>query len=183
LFCTPALSAKLANQENGVAGNIPTSKDIEVVRKAGRRGEDYYDRIRDVIDRILASSNEHEKRIAGLFNEIIVPGDEPIKEKRKRGKTPKPKLADAAQATAIASRPKRSSASAASVSSSEDEPIASLIKKRGRTRPSLAKATIDLSWKDGGALYPKRSSQVGDEFQATDIPAAGTYTQGAHSDL
>ena len=52
-----------------------------------------------------------------------------------------------------------------------------------RGRLSLTGNTIDLSWKDGGSLYPKRSSQVGDEFQATNIPPAGSYSKGAHSDL
>lgn len=34
---------------------------------------------------------------------------------------------------------------------------------------------VDTSWKDGGATYPKRSSQVGDEYQVSSIPPAGTY--------
>jgi hypothetical protein len=44
-------------------------------------------------------------------------------------------------------------------------------------------ATIDLSWKFGGALYPKHSSRIGNEYEAVDIPAAGTYNEGSHSDL
>jgi hypothetical protein len=34
---------------------------------------------------------------------------------------------------------------------------------------------IDLTWKDGGSSYPKRSSRVGEEYQATELPEAGSF--------
>jgi hypothetical protein len=34
---------------------------------------------------------------------------------------------------------------------------------------------IDLSWKDGGSSYPKRSSRVGEEYQATELPEAEPF--------
>jgi hypothetical protein len=34
---------------------------------------------------------------------------------------------------------------------------------------------IDESWKNGGRDYPKKASKVGPEYQATEIPNAGTY--------
>jgi hypothetical protein len=48
--------------------------------------------------------------------------------------------------------------------------------RRGRppSRPSLSGGIMDLSWKDGGTTYPKRSSRVGEEYQATEIPAVGS---------
>ena len=36
----------------------------------------------------------------------------------------------------------------------------------------------DLSWKDAGRIFPKRSSSVGPEHQVTTIPSAGTVTIG-----
>jgi hypothetical protein len=33
---------------------------------------------------------------------------------------------------------------------------------------------VDLSWKDGGSSYPKRSSRLGDEYQATMLPSVGS---------
>jgi hypothetical protein len=33
---------------------------------------------------------------------------------------------------------------------------------------------VDISWKDGGATYPNRSSRVGDEFQVASIPPVET---------
>jgi hypothetical protein len=54
--------------------------------------------------------------------------------------------------------------------------------KRVRGRPSLTasrpgQATVDVSWKEGGSLYPKRSSRVGEEYQVSFLPAAGTYKE------
>jgi hypothetical protein len=36
---------------------------------------------------------------------------------------------------------------------------------------------VDVSWKEGGSTYPKRSSQVGDDYQVSpaNIPPAGSY--------
>jgi hypothetical protein len=39
----------------------------------------------------------------------------------------------------------------------------------------------DLSWKEGGSSYPKLSSRVGEDYQATYLPPAGTFQkEGAH---
>ena len=44
----------------------------------------------------------------------------------------------------------------------------------GVSRPSSRKVReVDTSWKDGRCLYPKRSSQVGAEYQAEFLPRAG----------
>lgn len=63
----------------------------------------------------------------------------------------------------------------------DDESIALLANpRRNRGRPSLgasrpSQKIVDISWKDGGSLYPKRSSQVGEDYQVSFIPPAGTY--------
>lgn len=125
-----------------------------MTKERGRRGKDYYDRIKDVIDRVLEGRNEEEKKIAELYSAEFS-DDEVTRLRSTRRSVP---------TTSTSSTPEKRAAT-----------------KRGR--PSLTGNTLDLSWKDGGSLYPKRSSQVGDEYQATDIPAAGSYSKGAHSDL
>lgn len=181
-FCIPTAGSSDKNKNNG-ASSVP--KDLATIRQEGKLGENYYDRIRDVIDRILSSKNEAEKKIADMYNQAYS-ASEPKKKKPRKS----PKSAENPQT--LESRPARSTTTSRNASpvSSDDEPISSLIaKKRDRPslqhgdRPTLHGANLDLSWKDGGSLYPKRSSQVGDEYQATDIPAAGTYTPGAHSEL
>jgi hypothetical protein len=53
--------------------------------------------------------------------------------------------------------------------------------RRMRGRPSLTGGILDLSWKDGGTVYPKRSSQIGDEYQAAEIPDVGLVGEGTPS--
>ena len=130
--------------------------NLLLTKERGRRGKDYYDRIKDVIDRILEGRNEEEKKIADLYSAEFS-DDEVTRLKSSRRSVP-------TSTTSTTSTPEKRASS-----------------KRGRL--SLTGNTIDLSWKDGGSLYPKRSSQVGDEFQATNIPPAGSYSKGAHSDL
>jgi len=44
--------------------------------------------------------------------------------------------------------------------------------------PTKSPQKLDLSWKNaGGDIFPKKSSCVGDEFQATKIPEAGSFNQ------
>lgn len=58
---------------------------------------------------------------------------------------------------------------------------ASIARPRRRADPmkkresSGSSSMIDLSWKNGGREYPKRSSNVGPEYQVHSIPLAGTY--------
>ena len=142
------------------------------IRMRGKRGKDYYDRIKDVIARVLECRNEEEKKIADLFKAAYNIDDQK-----------KPKLNGLDRNAVLSpSRPRRavvtSSTASRSSSPEEEKPI----QRRGR--PSLSGTGVfDLSWKDGGSSYPKRTSQVGEEFQATDIPHAGTYTKGANSEL
>lgn len=76
-------------------------------------------------------------------------------------------------------RTKVSSASSTGSNSSDDAPVVTL----RRRQPSLVASTMDLTWKLGGALYPKQSSRVGDEYQVTELPAPGTAGKGDQSDL
>jgi hypothetical protein len=162
------------DEEEGSITFFPRSSEIEdvslsTIKKEGKRGKDYYDRIKDVIDRIIEGRNEEEKKISELFKAEYNISDH------------KKPMGRASIQEQISSTGRRRRAAASSTASTSSTPEKAPTKKR--YHPSLSVTTIDLSWKDGGSLYPKRSSQVGDEFQATDIPAAGTYTKGSHSDL
>jgi hypothetical protein len=50
--------------------------------------------------------------------------------------------------------------------------------KLGTSRPSSQKIdrVVDMSWKEGGSTYPKRSSRVGDEYQVSTLPRPGSFT-------
>lgn len=41
--------------------------------------------------------------------------------------------------------------------------------------PKLGSPKIDLSWKDGGKRFPKKSSSIGEDFQVSLIPAAANF--------
>lgn len=103
-----------------------------VSQSFGKKGQDYYDKIKDVIDRVLQRRNEVESKIADTF--IAERGDP-----TKKVHSPAP-------------RPRRST--------------------QGSRRPPLPRrGLVDLSWKDGGSTYPKRSSRLGLEYQATKLPS------------
>lgn len=52
---------------------------------------------------------------------------------------------------------------------------------RGRKPRQPSVAMIDLSWKNGGKNFPKKISQVGPDFNATDIPETGTWDENESS--
>lgn len=152
----------------------PSTTAPSPLTKEGKRGKDYYDRVKDVIDRVLECRNDEEKKIADLFKAEYNVEDQ-IKSKLSEG-------AEGNQLSSYSSRRRRRAATPASTASSvSSSPEETIVTKRDR--PALSGTAIDLSWKDGGSLFPKRTSQVGDEFQATEIPPAGTCTKGDHSDL
>jgi hypothetical protein len=110
----------------------------------GKKNRDYYDRIKDVIDRFLKRRNDKESAVADAF----------LVDREEYGKK---------ENDETASRPRRPTAGASRSGG-----------RSGGGRPSLSGGILDLSWKDGGTTYPKRSSQIGEEYQATEIPAAGS---------
>ena len=54
--------------------------------------------------------------------------------------------------------------------------------RRRNPRRNEEKTTpnIDLMWKDGGKDFPKRSSNVGAQYQVSVIPKAGTYQEATN---
>lgn len=115
-------------------------KDVNV--ESGDKGKDYYDRIRDVIDRIIQRRNLDEARVAELFLSDI----EVLEELEE-----------------LEIVPRRNETRHRTVSGIKFPP------RSGYPKP------IDVSWKYTGSAYNRKSSRVGEEFNATLIPAAGTF--------
>ena len=128
----------------------------------------WFNRIIDIIERVQTRRNSDEKKAADRFTKA-----HDAQQTKRRSTRAKDSIGKKRQRT------NASTVSSTGSVSSEDAPIMNL----RRRQPSMVKATIDLSWKVGGTLYPKQTSRIGDEFQAVDIPVAGTYTEGAHADL
>jgi hypothetical protein len=42
---------------------------------------------------------------------------------------------------------------------------------------------LDLSWKEGGSIFPRSCSRVGSEYQAVDLPSAGTFEDSPYGTL
>jgi len=108
-------------------------------------GEDYYVRIKDVIDRINERRNTAESSAADLYRRAI----------SKPAKMPSPNFEPTFR------RKRRKVAEQAS-----SEPHIS------NTSSNSSPIKLDLSWKYSGAIFPKKSSRVGGEYQATSIPVA-----------
>lgn len=128
-----------------------------VVAEKARKGRDFYTRIRVVIDRVLKRKNTAEKEAAELY--LLGVGlsetertDHPQKSTERRRHTVE---TSSTTGTKRMGRPSRKAKEAA------ESP-------RGPQR-------IDLSWKTAGKNFPKLSSRVGEHFQASNIPLAGSY--------
>ena len=115
-------------------------------------GTDYYIRIKDVLDRINKRENAEEATAADRHRRAI----------SKPKPTPRP------------------------IAKIEDDDDRKYHKEEETTTPSKHQqrrkvvtpqkpASPDVSWKDGRKHFPKKSSQIGEEYQATKIPAAGTF--------
>lgn len=116
----------------------------------GEEGEDYYNSIKDVIDRINERRNSVESSAADLFRRAH---SRPVKTHSPSSSEPEPTF-----------RPKRRKA--------EGGGTPTLLMKS----PTKSPHKLDLSWKNAGEdVFPKKSSSLGDEFQATQIPEAGSF--------
>ena len=108
-------------------------------------GEDYYVRIKDVIDRINERRNSVEASAADLLRRAI---SKPVK-------LPAPSF----EPTFRRKRRKE-------------------VAEESSPKPISSPTKLDFSWKEGGEIFPKKSSRVGDEYQATIIPQAGISEKG-----
>lgn len=129
-------------------------------KATGKRGQDYYDKIKMVIDRVLEKRNQEEATIAEKYLAR--------KDTQKTPSVSNSEVSTSANTTTSSNkgkgrgRPKRNTNTLSSPSRS--------------TSPKPKHTTmLDLSWKDGGKNFPKRVSKVGANYQATEIPKAGTW--------
>ena len=137
-YFVPTPQVELDGKHAGDVYFVP--KDVNV--ESGDKGKDYYDRIRDVIDRIIQRRNLDEARVAELFLSDI----EVLEELEE-----------------LEIVPRRTETRHRTVSGIKFPP------RSGYPKP------IDVSWKYTGSAYNRKSSRVGEEFNATLIPAAGTF--------
>jgi hypothetical protein len=126
------LQVELTGKQAGSIYFVP--KDVVVA--TARKGQDYYDRIRDVLDRILSQRNAEEAVVAESFLSDV----EVLQELQELEVIPR---------------------------TSEKRPPAT----SGAKSPPL-----DVSWKYDGSVYQKKTSRIGENFNATRIPAAGTFS-------
>jgi hypothetical protein len=115
---------------------IPKGVDV----RYGKKGRDYYIRIRDVMDRVLEKRNEVESKIANAYLDQTMLLDED------------------SEYEAAVHPPKR------------------ILTRRHATR-------LDLSWKQGNSIFPRSCSRVGSEYQAVDLPLAGTFKDSPYGTL
>lgn len=126
---------------------LATRSDLDL--ETSQLGEDYYVCIKDVIDRINEKRNSFESSAADLYRRAISNlGDD------KQEATPN------FQSSFRPDKRRKVEEWAAPHSKA----------------PSKSPIKADLSWKNaGGDIFPKKSSSVGDEYQATNIPEAGSF--------
>jgi hypothetical protein len=112
------------------------------------RKKKFHDKIKDVVDRVLEKQNEGESKVADAF--LAENQDYYFKKETSAPSSGRP----------------RRVANEASIRSTS-------------RRPSVLNHNkLDLSWKDGGSIYPKGSSRVGDKYQVTHIPEVGYREDG-----
>ena len=124
---------------------LATRKDLDF--ETCRMGEDYYVCIKDVIDRINERRNSYESTAADLYGRAI----SMVEEEGNKHASPnfEPSI-----------RPDKRQK----------------VEEWDAPHQSKSPIKVDLSWKNaGGDLFPKKSSSVGDEYQATNIPETGSF--------
>lgn len=134
---------------------IPDGIDPET----SKRGEDYYDTIRSVIDRVLSRRNESEAAIADKYIAQTSSNQNAIQKSPSNNN-------NGTSTKRGPGRPRRNPA--------PSSPTGSSTPRSSSPKPS-PKVVMDLSWKDGGKNFPKRCSRVGAKYQATELPEAGTW--------
>lgn len=147
----PKLEESGWRKENGTGHNLggikfffpPFLKNFIVAKR-----EDHYERIRDVLDRILGRHTQDETAAADAYEaemkKVLKLLSKP--EGRKRG----PVKDDTTLTWSKGQAPK--------------------------------KQMLDLSWKEGGRNFPKKSSRIGREYQVEDTPNAGTWKAPENDD-
>jgi hypothetical protein len=142
-------------------------------QETGKKGTDYYDKIKDVLDRIQERRNDEEAKIADAYDAEIVRKQEVDEARKKKA------VADAASASASGSgqqqqQQKRKRKFRAFAATKVVVVGSSNSSSKGAANKLLH--PLDVSWKVAGRVFPRRSSQVGPLYQVSAIPKAGSYT-------
>ena len=112
--------------------------------KGGKKlQKEYLSRVRDVIERVLNSSDETETKAAEAYAKAVPDIHEQLQPKKKESSVP-------SESTSV---------------------------------QLDCQEHVNMDWKHERTHYPKATSRVGDEYQATELPKAGTYVANEQSDL
>jgi hypothetical protein len=147
-----------------------------VSQETGTKGTDYYDKIKDVLDRIQEQRNDEEAKIAIAYDAEMVRKQE-LEEARKKSLA----VADASgqqqqqqQQQQKRKRKFRAFAATKAVVVANHRSSNSINSSKEAANKLLH--PLDLSWKDAGRIFPKRQSQIGPDYQVSALPEAGSYT-------
>jgi hypothetical protein len=140
-------------------------------QETGKKGTDYYDKIKDVLDRIQERRNDEEAKIADAYDDEIV-------RKQEEEETRKKAVADAAAAAAAASggqqQQQKRKRKFRAFTAATKVVVSSNSNKEAAANKLLH--PLDLRWKNAGRIFPKRQSQIGPDYQVAALPEAGSYT-------
>lgn len=134
-----------------------------VSQETGTKGTDYYDKIKDVLDRIQERRNDEEAKIADTYDAEIVRRQEQ-EEARKKSVA-----ASAGQQQQQQKRKRKFRAFAATK-------VAVVTPRSNNKEANKLLHPLDLRWKNSGRIFPRRQSQIGPDYQVSTLPEAGSYT-------
>jgi hypothetical protein len=140
-----------------------------VSQETGTKGTDYYDKIKDVLDRIQERRNDTEGKIADTYDAEIVRKQE-IEEARKKSVAATATTAAGGQQQQQQKRKRKFRAFAATKVVVVNHRSSNNVKEANKLLHPL-----DLRWKDAGRIFPRRQSQIGPDYQVSTLPEAGSY--------
>ena len=106
---------------------------------------DRYDRVRDVLDRLEEGRSQTEAAIANLYRTLQHQNEDD------------PAIPNNTTTTTPTSA------------------LASPTNRPSARHNVLLSPKMDLSWKDGGRNFPRKSSQIGADYQVLELPKVGTF--------
>ena len=152
------------------------------VKEKGIYNEDKLEDMLEEEDEVIRDESEHQSIDGGSNDDTNREGtdyeshDEDQKRKRRKRKATKGASGEGQVKRRGPGRPKRKTKGPPSPKRAKTPPP-----QRGRKPRQPSVAMIDLSWKNGGKHFPQKVSQVGAEFNATEIPETGTWEENDSS--
>lgn len=131
-----------------------------VTGESGKLGTDYFDNIRATLEAVVDGSNDNGSQECKGAAEVILKEypSEKVSSTKKKGKRPR-------------SQTKKEKQGASPLSAKKKPRLSTQRKEDGNKSEAS-----DAEWKySSGGSFPKRSSELGDLHQVSEIPEAGSY--------